>query len=112
MASWDPATGKHLEFDDVKNTELVFNQDQTRALYWYEARNKSDLYDDDTLYKVTVWEVSTKKEITTFLRKHKYSMMTGIESGGWVEDAYFQEDKNIIIIKTSDEKITEEKLPY
>ncbi|HAS42088.1 MAG TPA: hypothetical protein DCS93_16525 [Microscillaceae bacterium] len=111
MASWDGATGKHYDFDDLPTQELVFSKDQSKALYWYESRNKSDLYDDDTLYKVTVWQVNTKSEITTFYRKHNYSLMTGVEAGGWVEQAYFSESADTVIIKTSDGKVTEEKLP-
>ncbi|OJJ19126.1 hypothetical protein BKI52_20130 [marine bacterium AO1-C] len=111
MASWDGATGRHYDLDDVATKDLIFSADESKALYWYEARNKSDMYDDDTLYKVTVWDVSTKAEIVTLFRKHNYSLMTGIESGGWIEQAYFNESANIVVIKTSDGKVTEEKLP-
>lgn len=111
MTSWDRATGTHYDYDHAPEKEKVYSKDGSKAMCWYEARNRSDRYDDDTLYKLTVWEVTTKKEITTFYYKHNYSLMTGTESGGWVEEAKFNEAGTSITVKTSDGKVRDETLP-
>lgn len=94
--------GAFRDYDDVAEPDRAWSPGRTRWVTHYITRHREDLYDDDTDYRVAVFEVATKKELVSFDRSCEIRKRQDETSGAPVVGARFGATDDDVIIEYED----------
>lgn len=97
--------GRQLDFEDVSAKDLIYSQDQQRAVTWHVSRHREDRFDEDTDFEIIVFDVSTKTAIKRLYRSHRYHHDTHAEEGKYIVAVTFGLNLNEIIIHGHDDSM-------
>lgn len=94
-----------LTLRQIPAAHRAYNPDRSRVLGWYVARHDEDRYDEVTEYRVALFDVKTKEELTFFATSVRERADTGAKKGEHLASAAFDAaDEDVIVLRFVDGK--------